>query len=550
MATHKDAFDTHKANITTILGQSETTWESDMADSVDDLAAEFDNMSHLAITPSTADPNVTLKARMLTNHVNSPDSAAYWHIQTVFYESILTASNRAQIAQRYNGSPDNQLYIRRYFSSVWSSWEKLLGTTELDTELDTKADGQTESYTCGAAGWYRIANGSSNGAQNTGIFTLKAAVSGNHMSITFAVSSTYGANPSITILDVSSYTTQGITNIRLLEYGTYDQPFIEVQTNTAAVALTISAVIPVTWTLLSSATAGSIPTDYSDHVLEIPTAGMAEFHRYAPYVFTPTSGTIMRFVNTAGTTKDFMYRHTANGAISFGADDAMIVGSGEARATVVANVTLASEILHLGSDQQVIMYSNLQNGWANRKAFSCENTGYYRVPNGIEIVDGNTRIEEGVNNSIQVQTNSGNCDIGPQTTSHNHIYTDRADHYSNKDIYASDFVLTSDIIFKEQVSTLENALGVVLQLNTVRFKWNEKAKGVERYREGYHIGLIAQATEKILPEIVTTDQDGYKGISYAKLAPVNTAAIKEMYELLSPIMGLLKLIRRIKRFFR
>jgi hypothetical protein len=37
-----------------------------------------------------------------------------------------------------------------------------------------------------------------------------------------------------------------------------------------------------------------------------------------------------------------------------------------------------------------------------------------------------------------------------------------------------------------------------------------------------------QDTEKVLPEIVTTHKDGYKGISYEKLTPVLVEAIKEL----------------------
>jgi hypothetical protein len=44
----------------------------------------------------------------------------------------------------------------------------------------------------------------------------------------------------------------------------------------------------------------------------------------------------------------------------------------------------------------------------------------------------NTRIHEGSGNAIRIQTNSGYCDIGPQNTSHCHIYTDRGSFYFNK----------------------------------------------------------------------------------------------------------------------
>ena len=42
------------------------------------------------------------------------------------------------------------------------------------------------------------------------------------------------------------------------------------------------------------------------------------------------------------------------------------------------------------------------------------------------------------------------------------------------------------------------------------------------------IGLIAQDVEKVLPELVHTDSDGYKSLSYDKLTAVLVEAVKEL----------------------
>jgi hypothetical protein len=72
---------------------------------------------------STSDPNTTQESYILTNHANSPGMGIYWHIQTFFY-SIKTG-NKAQIATNYNGTGD-YLFVRHYYSSAWSAWEKVL----------------------------------------------------------------------------------------------------------------------------------------------------------------------------------------------------------------------------------------------------------------------------------------------------------------------------------------------------------------------------------------------------------------------------------------
>ncbi|MFA5929114.1 MAG: tail fiber domain-containing protein, partial [Candidatus Margulisiibacteriota bacterium] len=42
------------------------------------------------------------------------------------------------------------------------------------------------------------------------------------------------------------------------------------------------------------------------------------------------------------------------------------------------------------------------------------------------------------------------------------------------------------------------------------------------------IGFIAQEVEKVLPELVATDKEGNKLLSYEKLTPVLVEAIKEL----------------------
>ena len=50
--------------------------------------------------------------------------------------------------------------------------------------------------------------------------------------------------------------------------------------------------------------------------------------------------------------------------------------------------------------------------------------------------------------------------------------------------------------------------------------------------------------EEIIPEIVSTDQDGYKGVAYGKLTPVLVKAIQEQQ---AKIEALEKLARQSQR---
>jgi hypothetical protein len=46
--------------------------------------------------------------------------------------------------------------------------------------------------------------------------------------------------------------------------------------------------------------------------------------------------------------------------------------------------------------------------------------------------------------------------------------------------------------------------------------------------EGHDIGVIAQEVEKILPEVVTTRDNGYKAVKYEKIVALLIEAIKEL----------------------
>ena len=84
---------------------------------------------------------------------------------------------------------------------------------------------------------------------------------------------------------------------------------------------------------------------------------------------------------------------------------------------------------------------------------------------------------------------------------------------------SSDQRLKKDIIGIGSNSLLEN----VLKLNPVSYHWNQEDGSSDT-----HIGFIAQEMERVFPQFVTTDANGYLGISYGSLTPVLVGAIKEL----------------------
>jgi hypothetical protein len=88
---------------------------------------------------------------------------------------------------------------------------------------------------------------------------------------------------------------------------------------------------------------------------------------------------------------------------------------------------------------------------------------------------------------------------------------------------------TSDISFKENIQPIDNALNKIDLIGGYTFDWKSDPELKELHGfEGHDVGVIAQEIESILPEIVTTRDNGYKAVKYEKIVPLLIQAIKEL----------------------
>lgn len=78
---------------------------------------------------------------------------------------------------------------------------------------------------------------------------------------------------------------------------------------------------------------------------------------------------------------------------------------------------------------------------------------------------------------------------------------------------------TSDARLKTEIKKLDNANELLSQLEGVSYTLIETNKK--------SIGLIAQEVEKVVPEVVSTDEDGFKSIAYGNIVALLIEAIKE-----------------------
>ena len=86
----------------------------------------------------------------------------------------------------------------------------------------------------------------------------------------------------------------------------------------------------------------------------------------------------------------------------------------------------------------------------------------------------------------------------------------------------------SDVRLKIDITPLQGALGKVQALQGVNYKWDIEDNPRRGFADDQQIGLIAQEVEKIVPEAVRTDSNGFKAVSYDKLTAVLVEAVKEL----------------------
>ncbi len=88
----------------------------------------------------------------------------------------------------------------------------------------------------------------------------------------------------------------------------------------------------------------------------------------------------------------------------------------------------------------------------------------------------------------------------------------------------------SDARLKRDVTPFPRLLEKLAKLQPVHFYWRTEAFPERHFGKAQSFGLVAQDVEKVLPELVTEDEQGYKVVRYNKLPLLLLEAIKELKE--------------------
>lgn len=84
---------------------------------------------------------------------------------------------------------------------------------------------------------------------------------------------------------------------------------------------------------------------------------------------------------------------------------------------------------------------------------------------------------------------------------------------------ATQFTSLSDKTLKTNIRPIEDSIALLQRLRGVRFDWLENNKP--------SLGLIAQEVEEVIPEMVETNENGIKSVSYSNMIGVLIEAIKD-----------------------
>ena len=98
-----------------------------------------------------------------------------------------------------------------------------------------------------------------------------------------------------------------------------------------------------------------------------------------------------------------------------------------------------------------------------------------------------------------------------------------------------DLTEISDARYKKNISSFAGALNKVRQLRGVTYNWLDEKKGTTE-----QIGFIAQELEKVFPQLVRTNKDGYKSVAYSHVVPVLVEAIKEQQQQIDELKKLVE----------
>ncbi|WP_312306078.1 tail fiber domain-containing protein [Chryseobacterium sp.] len=112
-------------------------------------------------------------------------------------------------------------------------------------------------------------------------------------------------------------------------------------------------------------------------------------------------------------------------------------------------------------------------------------------------------------------------------------------------VKASAIDYNSDERLKQNITSIYSSGELLGKLRPVSYFWNEKGK-TKGGNPQLQYGLIAQEVEKVLPNIVSTDNEGYKSVNYNELIPLLLHTVQEQDKKITELQKEIQLLKKTK----
>ncbi|NVK63036.1 MAG: tail fiber domain-containing protein [Flavobacteriales bacterium] len=118
----------------------------------------------------------------------------------------------------------------------------------------------------------------------------------------------------------------------------------------------------------------------------------------------------------------------------------------------------------------------------------------------------------------------------------------------NGRVRATQYLTFSDKRLKQDIQSIENASELLSKLEGVTYSYRQDLKEEGRnLAPGKQIGFIAQDVQKVLPEIVAQDKEGYLSVSYQSLIPLLVESQNELKSENDELKAMLKETQEVNK---
>lgn len=110
---------------------------------------------------------------------------------------------------------------------------------------------------------------------------------------------------------------------------------------------------------------------------------------------------------------------------------------------------------------------------------------------------------------------------------------------------SSGITCPSDLRYKKNIAPLDNPIERLMLINAVQYNWRREEFPNMNFNDKRQTGFIAQDLENIFPEMVFTDDAGYKSVDYSRLTPLLVETIKEQQKEIKAISARLTEVEKL-----